>query len=77
MARLWQLLRPQWPTALLMCGLMLVGVAMDLAPPKLQQYLVDQHPRSEAEEPRRHGAGRFALGASCFCWRRRGFCWDW
>lgn len=40
-ARLWQLLRPQWLTALGMCGLMLVGVAMELAPPKLQQYLVD------------------------------------
>src|SRR5688572_11327127 len=42
MGRLWQLLRPQWPTALAMCGLMLVGVAMELAPPKLQQYLVDE-----------------------------------
>jgi ATP-binding cassette subfamily B protein len=41
-ARLWQLMRPQWPTALGMCGLMLVGVAMELAPPKLQQYLVDE-----------------------------------
>ncbi len=41
-ARLWQLLKPQWPTAAAMCGLMLVGVAMELAPPKLQQYLVDE-----------------------------------
>jgi ATP-binding cassette subfamily B protein len=41
-SRLWQLMRPQWPTALAMCGLMLVGVAMELAPPKLQQYLVDE-----------------------------------
>jgi ATP-binding cassette subfamily B protein len=41
-SRLWQLLRPQWPTALAMSGLMLVGVAMELTPPKLQQYLVDQ-----------------------------------
>jgi ATP-binding cassette subfamily B protein len=40
-ARLWQLLRPRWPAALGMCGLMLVGVVMELAPPKLQQYLVD------------------------------------
>lgn len=39
--RLWQILRPQWPTALAMSALMLVGVAMELAPPKLQQYLVD------------------------------------
>jgi ATP-binding cassette subfamily B protein len=42
MARLWQLMRPQWPNALAMCGLMLVGVVMELAPPKLQQYLVDE-----------------------------------
>ena len=41
-ARLWQLMRPQWPTALAMFGLMLVGVVMELAPPKLQQYLVDE-----------------------------------
>jgi ATP-binding cassette subfamily B protein len=41
-ARLWQLMRPQWPTALGMFGLMLVGVVMELAPPKLQQFLVDQ-----------------------------------
>src|SRR5262249_34320195 len=41
-ARLWQLMRPQWPTALGMFGLMVVGVVMELAPPKLQQYLVDQ-----------------------------------
>lgn len=39
--RLWQILKPQWKSALLMSGLMLVGVAMELAPPKLQQYLVD------------------------------------
>ena len=39
--RLWQLLRPHWPAALGMCLMMLVGVAMELAPPKLQQYLVD------------------------------------
>lgn len=39
--RLWQILRPQWPTALAMSALMLAGVAMELAPPKLQQHLVD------------------------------------
>jgi len=39
--RLWTLLKPQWPTAVGMCLMMLVGVAMELAPPKLQQYLVD------------------------------------
>jgi ATP-binding cassette subfamily B protein len=40
--RLWQLVRPQWPTALAMSALMLLGVALELAPPKLQQYLVDE-----------------------------------
>jgi len=40
--RLWQILRPQWRKALAMSGLMLLGVAMELAPPKLQQYLVDE-----------------------------------
>ncbi len=40
-ARLWHMVRPQWAPALAMCGLMLVGVAIELAPPKLQQYLVD------------------------------------
>ena len=50
-ARLWQLLRPQWPTALGMCGLMLVGVAMELAPPKLQQYLVDDILTKAAASP--------------------------
>src|SRR5262249_25606793 len=40
-SRLWTMLRPQWPTAVVMCLIMLVGVAMELAPPKLQQYLVD------------------------------------
>ena len=39
--RLWQILRPHWLGALGMSGLMLVGVAAELAPPKLQQYLVD------------------------------------
>ena len=39
--RLWQILQPHWPGALGMSALMLVGVAMELVPPKLQQYLVD------------------------------------
>ncbi len=39
--RLWQLLRPQWKSALVMSGLMILGVAAELVPPKLQQYLVD------------------------------------
>ncbi len=40
-SRLLQMLWPQWPLALGMFGLMLLGVAAELAPPKLQQYLVD------------------------------------
>ncbi|MFO1094225.1 MAG: hypothetical protein U0992_13080 [Planctomycetaceae bacterium] len=40
-ARLWQIMRPQWPTALAMSALMVVGVAMNLAPPKLREYPVD------------------------------------
>jgi ATP-binding cassette subfamily B protein len=40
-ARLAQMLRPQWRGALAMFALMLAGVAAELAPPKLQQYLVD------------------------------------
>ena len=59
--RLWQLMRPQWPTALAMCGLMLVGVAMELAPPKLQQYLVDQILAKGEAAPERAVAGGHAL----------------
>src|SRR5690606_26543809 len=39
--RLAQMLRPHRTTAAVMCALMLVAVAAELAPPKLQQYLVD------------------------------------
>jgi ATP-binding cassette subfamily B protein len=39
--RLAQMLWPHRATAAIMCGLMLVAVAAELAPPKLQQYLVD------------------------------------
>ncbi len=40
--RLAQLMRPQWKLAAGMVALMLIGVALELVPPKLQQYLVDQ-----------------------------------
>ena len=41
LGRLGQMLWPYRWTAAVMCGLMLVAVAAELAPPKLQQYLVD------------------------------------
>ncbi len=41
LGRLGQMLWPHRATAAVMCGLMLVAVAAELAPPKLQQYLVD------------------------------------
>jgi ATP-binding cassette subfamily B protein len=41
LGRLGQMLWPYRATAAVMCGLMLLGVAAELAPPKLQQYLVD------------------------------------
>jgi ATP-binding cassette, subfamily B, bacterial len=41
LGRLAQMLWPYRATALIMCGLMLVAVAAELTPPKLQQYLVD------------------------------------
>ncbi|HYO26180.1 MAG TPA: hypothetical protein VEQ85_14665, partial [Lacipirellulaceae bacterium] len=41
LARLGQMLWPHRATASIMCGLMLVAVAAELVPPKLQQYLVD------------------------------------
>jgi ATP-binding cassette subfamily B protein len=40
-SRLGQMLWPYRRTAAAMCGLMLVAVATELVPPKLQQYLVD------------------------------------
>ncbi|HJQ79255.1 MAG TPA: DUF1854 domain-containing protein [Lacipirellulaceae bacterium] len=41
LGRLFQMLWPHRRTALAMCGLMLVAVAAELVPPKLQQYMVD------------------------------------
>ncbi len=41
LGRVWGLLRPYRMAALLMSGLVLLGVVLELAPPKLQQYLVD------------------------------------
>lgn len=41
LARVWDILRPQFGWSLVLCLLTLVGVAAELVPPKLQQYLVD------------------------------------
>lgn len=41
LGRVWGLMRPYRRPTLVLCGLILVGVAAELAPPKLQQYLVD------------------------------------
>jgi ATP-binding cassette subfamily B protein len=55
--RLWAMMRPQWPTALGMCVMMLAGVAAELAPPKLQQYLVDGILAQGAAVPNAHSLG--------------------
>jgi ATP-binding cassette, subfamily B, bacterial len=57
-ARLFQMLWPYRLTALAMCGLMLVAVAAELVPPKLQQYLVDHILRGGQVTP--DAAGLFA-----------------
>jgi ATP-binding cassette subfamily B protein len=41
LGRVCGLLRPYRRATLLLCGLIVIGVAAELAPPKLQQYLVD------------------------------------
>ncbi len=41
LSRVWDLLRPYRGGVSLVCALILLGVALELAPPKLQQYLVD------------------------------------
>lgn len=41
LSRVWSLMRPYRLPALMMCLLVLLGVVVELAPPKLQQYLVD------------------------------------
>jgi ATP-binding cassette subfamily B protein len=39
--RIWEMMRPYRGPALAMCLLVLLGVVVELAPPKLQEYLVD------------------------------------
>ena len=41
LSRVWKLMRPYRRPALGVCMLIVVGVIMELVPPKLQQYLVD------------------------------------
>lgn len=41
LGRVWGLLRPYRGQAMIMCWLVLLNVIVELAPPKLQQYLVD------------------------------------
>ena len=41
LSRVWDILKPQVMWSVLLCVLTIVGVAAELVPPKLQQYLVD------------------------------------
>ncbi len=41
LSRVWELLRPYRGGVSVVCALILLGVVLELAPPKLQQYLVD------------------------------------
>ena len=41
LGRVWDILRPQLMWSIMLCVLTIVGVAAELVPPKLQQYLVD------------------------------------
>ena len=41
MSRIFQLMRPYWPSAALMMGVLIVGVTLDMITPRLIQYLID------------------------------------
>lgn len=47
LSRVWDLVRPHRAAALGMCALLVLGVLAELAPPKLQQYLVDHVLRAD------------------------------
>ena len=73
--RLWQLMRPQWPTALAMCGLMLVGVAMELVPPEAAAVSRSTRSWPRAKPlPTRQRCWPPSCW-SCWRWRPRGCCW--
>ncbi len=48
--RVWDLVRPYRAATLVLCALVLLGVVAELAPPKLQQYLVDHVLRADGSE---------------------------
>ena len=54
---------------------MLVGVAMELAPPKLQQYLVDEILARGEVDAERDSRWWPRSRWSCWRWRPRAFCW--
>ena len=69
-----QILWPHRWAAAVMCGLMLVGVAVELVPPKLQQYLVDHILKDGRITPDCAGAVRPRCWSWCWRWRWRA-CW--
>jgi ATP-binding cassette subfamily B protein len=52
LSRVWALMQPYRRPALIMCLLILLGVTTELAPPKLQEYLVDHVLQVDAQRGR-------------------------
>lgn len=55
LSRIWELVKPQIPGTLLLCALTLAGVAAELVPPKLQQYMVDHILADHSKVPDKSG----------------------